>query len=136
MTGRILRIELRRSAAWISGAVVLLLGAAALYVIVLTDGGALWDQQWTMLAVFQRQLLVVLWPLALGAGAWQARRDRRSRMGELLSTTARPLWQRAIPTSAAMAIGLAAGYVAMLLTGAVRVAAMTGLGEHRYSRWR
>jgi hypothetical protein len=122
MSGRIFGIELRRSSGIAAGAVVAALGVAGLYMLVLTDQADLWSTQWTMLAVFERIMLVLLWPLALGAGAWQARREQRSKMGELLGTTARPLWQRVLPTSAAMAVGLAMGYIAILAAGAIRVA--------------
>jgi hypothetical protein len=132
MTGRILRVELHRSAALVSGALITLLGAAGLYVLSTTDQASLWDAQWTTLAVFQRVLLVVLWPLALGAGAWQARRDRRSRVEELFGTTARPAWQRVLPSAGALAIGLVLGYLAIFGLGAIRVA---GHADHLDLSW-
>jgi hypothetical protein len=132
MIGRILRTELRRSSALTAGGLVVVLGAAGLYSMAMTGQTSSWDTEWTVLAVFQRIMLAVLWPLALGAGAWQARRDRRTRMEELLGTTPRPAWRRVLPTSAAMAIWLTAGYAVMLAAGAVRVAGNT---DYRPVAW-
>jgi len=132
MIARILRTELRRSSALAAGGLVVVLGVAGLYSMAMTDQTDIWDTEWTVLAVFQRIMLAVLWPLALGAGAWQARRDRRTRMEELLSTTPRPAWRRVLPTSAAMAICLTIGYVALLAAGAIRVAGNT---DYRPAGW-
>lgn len=115
--GRILRTELRRSAALWTALAVILLGAAMLYPVVDAWGG-----RWTPLALWQREYLFVLWPLGLGAGAWQARRESRSRVGELFATTARPRWQRVTPTVLAMGIAVVAGYLGMFATGAGQVA--------------
>ncbi|MBA2811097.1 hypothetical protein E0500_027775 [Streptomyces sp. KM273126] len=125
MTMRILGTELRRSAAPVSGALIAALGAAGLWSLVLSSQGELWDAQWTMLAAFQRIMLVLLWPLALGSGAWQARRDRRCGMEELLGTTALPAWRRTLPGAVALALCLILGYLLTLAAGAVRVAGRT-----------
>jgi len=111
MSRRILGIELRRSDAARVAALVAVLGATFVYL----GAPRGW---WMVLAVHQRDTLGLLWPLALGAGAWQARRDRRSRIEELLSATPRPRWQRAAPTAVAMAIGIVVGYLAMSASGA------------------
>ncbi|EWC62249.1 hypothetical protein UO65_2428 [Actinokineospora spheciospongiae] len=121
MNGRVLRTELRRSTALTAGAAVATAGTAGLYVLALSDQTGLWAPQWTMLAGIQRIMLVVLWPLALGAGAWQARRDRRSRMEELLTTTPRPIRSRALPPALAMGICLGLGYLLVLAAGALGV---------------
>jgi hypothetical protein len=100
MTARILRIELLRSTApWIA---VLIAGFGAAEHYLPPSSRNDW---WTMLAFEVRLMLVVVWPLALGAGAWQARRDRRSSMAELIATTPRPRWRRVVPTAVAMAVG-------------------------------
>ncbi|MFD2420891.1 hypothetical protein [Amycolatopsis pigmentata] len=122
---RILRIELRRSSASAVGGLVALLGVAGLYLLFTTHQGDLWDTQWTLLVTFERIMLVLLWPLSLGAGAWQARRDRRSRMVELLATTPRPVPLRVLSSAAAMAICVVLGYLLILAAGAVRVAGNT-----------
>ena len=125
MSGRMLGIELRRSSAWPTALVVAVLGIAGLFSLVLSKEAGIWDAQWSSLATFQRIMLILLWPLTLGAGAWQARRDRRSRAEELLGTTARPSWRRLLPTAFAMALGLIVGYLLIFAVGAIRVAAVT-----------
>ncbi|HEX4223490.1 MAG TPA: hypothetical protein VHZ97_14070 [Pseudonocardiaceae bacterium] len=125
MSGRILRIELRRSSAWVTGLVIALLGIAGLLSLALSTEGYVWDGQWATLATFQRIMLVLLWPLTVGAGAWQARRDRRSRAEELLGTTARPSWRRMLPAAMAMALCLIVGYVLIFAVGAIKVAGDT-----------
>ncbi len=117
MMARILRTELRRSAALGTVLAVAVLGAAMLYAV-----ANAWTGRWGPLALWQREYMFVLWPLALGAGAWQARRESRSKVGELFTTTPRPRWQRVTPTAAAMAIAGAVGYLGMYALGAVRVA--------------
>ncbi|WP_431728457.1 hypothetical protein [Verrucosispora sp. TAA-831] len=123
---RIVGIELRRSDALLAGAATAALGVAGLYVLALTGQTALWDQQWTILAVFQRIMLVILWPLALAAGAWQAGRDRRNRIEELLGTTPVSRWRRTGPFALVTAACLAAGYLLVLAAGAPKVAAAAG----------
>ncbi|HEY4454188.1 MAG TPA: hypothetical protein VGN81_07750 [Pseudonocardiaceae bacterium] len=132
MSGRVLRIELRRSSAWSTGLVIALLGIAGLLSLLPANQEGLWDAQWTLLATFQRIMLVVLWPLTLGAGAWQARRDRRSNAEELLGTTARPAWRRMLPTALAMALCLFVGYVLTFAVGAVKV---VGTTDYFSSNW-
>lgn len=132
MSGRILRIELCRSSAWVTGLLVAVLGVAGLLTLATSSEAYVWDPQWTTLATFQRIMLILLWPLTLGAGAWQARRDRRSRAEELIGTTARPSWRRMLPASLAMALCLIVGYVLIFAVGAIKVA-----GETHYfsSNW-
>lgn len=125
MSGRILRIELRRSSAWVTGLLVAALGIAGLLTLAMSSEGYVWDPQWTTLAAFQRIMLILLWPLTLGAGAWQSRRDRRSRAEELIGTTARPSWRRMLPTAFAMALCLVVGYVLTFAVGAIKVAGDT-----------
>jgi hypothetical protein len=113
---RVLRTELRRSSAfWIAPALVVA-SAGMLYLLLRA-----WGSRWMPLALGQRDGLYLLWPLAMGAGAWLGRRDRRSRMVELLGTTARPTWQRAIPTAGALSIALALGYVVTFAAAGIQV---------------
>ncbi|KXK63059.1 hypothetical protein AWW66_05295 [Micromonospora rosaria] len=123
---RILGIELRRCGALLAGAATAAIGVTGLYVLALTGQTALWDQQWNILAFFQRIMLVIIWPLALAAGAWQAGRDRRNRVEELLGTTPAPRWQRMRPSAVVTAACLAAGYLLVLAGGAPKVAAVAG----------
>ncbi|TDB81268.1 hypothetical protein [Micromonospora sp. KC721] len=127
-----IRIELRRSTAPLAGAAIAALGVAGLYVLALTGQTGLWDQQWNLLAVFQRIMLVILWPLALAAGAWQAGRDRRDRMEELLGTTPVSPSRRMPPSAMALALCLSGGYLVVLGAGAPMVAAAT---DHLGGGW-
>lgn len=118
---RVLRTELRRSSALWIGPLLAIAGAAMLYLLFRS-----WGSRWMALALWQRDFLYILWPLAMGAGGWLGRRDSRSRMRELLGTTARPSWQRAIPTAGALAIALALGYVVTFAAAGIQVAPLAG----------
>ena len=111
---RVLRIELRRSAAIGAAVSVAAVGALAMFFA----EGIAFSTGWIQLAMTQRWYLALLWPLMLAAGAWQARREHRSNVGELFATTPRPVPQRVAPTLGAMAIAVVAGYLVMGLAGA------------------
>lgn len=105
--GRILRIELRRSVApWTAA----LIAATGTFVLFVSNPPY---RAWIELTIVQRDIMSLIWPLAMGAGAWQALRDRRSRVEELLGTTARPRRWRVLPVAAAMAIAAIAAYLLM-----------------------
>lgn len=122
MTGRILRLELRRSAALWAGVAIAVFGAALLYLVVGTEATG-WGGRWMLLGLWQREYLFVFWPLALGVGAWHAGRERRCRTAELISTTARSHPRRVLPSAAAMALSGVTGYTVMYGAGAAQVAA-------------
>src|SRR4051812_48514642 len=105
---RVLRIELRRSAAPGSALMLLVAGVLLLF---FAEGRA-FAAGWMQLAMAQRLYLAILWPLALAAGAWQARRERRSNVAELFASTPRPSAHRAVPTLGAMAVAVVCGYLA------------------------
>ncbi|GLY19545.1 hypothetical protein Kisp01_65590 [Kineosporia sp. NBRC 101677] len=111
---RVLRIELRRSAAVGSALGLAVIGSLALYFA----DGIMFSTGWMHLAMSQRLYLVLLWPLMLAAGAWQARREHRSNVSELFTSTPRPVAQRILPTLGALAIAAVAGYLVMGLAGA------------------
>ena len=108
MALRILRIELRRSVAL---ATALVIAAVGVFVLFASNPPY---RSWMELVIVQRDIMQLTWPLALAAGAWQGIRERRSRIEELMATTARPRWSRVIPIAAAMAIAAVASYLAML----------------------
>ncbi|HEX5198357.1 MAG TPA: hypothetical protein VFW27_00305 [Actinoplanes sp.] len=110
---RAFRIELRRSAALGSALILLVVGVLVLFFA----GETSFTTGWMQLAMSQRLFLALLWPLALAAGAWQARRETRSHVAELFATTPRPRAQRTLPTLGAMGAGVVAGYLAMALAG-------------------
>ncbi|GIJ77877.1 hypothetical protein SAMN05443287_105407 [Micromonospora phaseoli] len=121
MTSRIMRIELRRSAAAWIGLLMLVAGAGLLLVLLESFAG-----RWTQLAFAARSMLIVLLPLALAGGAWLGRRDARSRVGELFASTVRPRWQRVLPSAMAFAITIVSAYVLMLVVGAAWVVPTAG----------
>ena len=110
---RILGIELRRSAALGSALGLLVVGVLGLFFA----EGIGFATGWMQLAMTQRLYLVLLWPLALAAGAWQARREHRSNVTELFASTARPTAQRVVPTLGAMAVAVVCGYLAVGIAG-------------------
>lgn len=119
---RVLSIELRRSAAIGAAVILAVLGSLAMYFA----EGIAFSAGWMQLAMTQRWYLALLWPLMLAAGAWQARREHRSNVGELFATTPRPVPQRVVPTLGAMAIAVVAGYLVMGLAGAVWIFGTAG----------
>ncbi|MER5971529.1 hypothetical protein ABT112_17660 [Streptomyces sp. NPDC002055] len=127
MNARVLRIELKRSAAPWAGGVVLAAALAFLYLIpgLWWNGTARWTAQWTSLAMWTRSLLILLWPLAVGFGALQGLRDSRSGMTELLTTTPRPARHRAAMPAGATALTLASAFALLVLVGGVQVLAGT-----------
>jgi hypothetical protein len=124
---RVLGIELRRSAApWMGVALVvgtlgLTLGLSGPWV-----HGPAWNEHWLSLAMWQRYMLIFSWPFVVGVSALHGARQRRSRMDELLASTARPAWQRVAATAGAVALSLVAGQLVLLAVGGVQVAAGTG----------
>ena len=103
---RILRIEFRRSA---GGAALILLLAGA---VLLHAAPKRWSVGWLDLAMTQREYLLLLWPLALAAGAWLSRREHRANVAELFASTARPPAQRTVPILGALGIAVACAYLA------------------------
>ena len=120
MSRRILRIELRRSTAIWSALLLAATGAFLLRALNPPYGS------WMEVAVVQRDMMQLTWPLALAAGAWQAYRERRSRIEELVATTPRPRWRRVQPIAAAMALAVAVGYLLMLAGGAINIVDVGG----------
>ncbi|MEU8187093.1 hypothetical protein [Micromonospora carbonacea] len=121
MTGRIMRIEVRRSA--VPGIALLLVIVGAALMLTVTGGYA---GRWTQLAVYARSTLMMLMPLALAGGAWLGRRDRRHRVDELFGTTVRSRWRRSLPLAAGYALALVAVYLLTFLLGIPWVAPSAG----------
>jgi hypothetical protein len=126
---RPLTIELRRSSAVAASALFTALTLVLFFSMTgpWTHGSGAWDLQWNGLVTWQRNMLVFGWPLVLGAGALLGARDNRSKIGELLSTTARPATLRALPQAGALALAVAVGYLAVFVVGAVQVIGNDGL---------
>ncbi|MFE3740767.1 hypothetical protein [Streptomyces sp. NPDC059134] len=135
MNSRVLRIELRRSAAPWAGLVA---GAGALGFLALLDdpwwgGTAAGTSQWTPMALLTRTTLYYVWPLVVGIGALQGLRDARSRTTELLATTPRPSWSRAMLPAGATAIALVSGFGLLTLWGGFQV--FLGGGSYTHLGW-
>jgi hypothetical protein len=83
----ILRMELRRSTAPVAGIGFLVVSLGLLYSLSGPWGKrtAPWDEQWIGLAQWTRYLALFVWPLAMGVGAWQGLRDKRSNVTELFA---------------------------------------------------
>ncbi|MBP2324654.1 hypothetical protein JOF56_005039 [Kibdelosporangium banguiense] len=128
---RTLLIELRRSAALWTGGLTLVLALVLLYGFPgpWAKGAEDWTEEWTNLARWLRYHLMLLWPVALAAGAWQGRRDHRSKMDELLATVPRPAVLRVLPPVLAMCIGLVGAYLVLFLVGAVQVIGNTSFND-------
>ncbi|MFE2635610.1 hypothetical protein ACFXKF_12605 [Streptomyces scopuliridis] len=126
--GRILRIELRRSAAPLAGVLLVLVALVLLQLVSgpWWKGAESWTRQWTSTAWWERFAMVLMWPLAVSAGAVHGIRDRRSGTSELLATTPRPGWHRAVTAAGAFALTLTAAYALVFLYGGVRVLANDG----------
>lgn len=127
MTTRVVRTELRRSTApWLG----LLLTALTLGILFgfsgpWTKGSGAWTEQWTGLALAQREASGFTWPVVLGLGAWQGSRQRRSTMDDLVAAAPRPAWHQAAVQVAAMTIALAVAVAVPFAVGVVRVAGNT-----------
>ncbi|WP_244885633.1 hypothetical protein [Amycolatopsis vancoresmycina] len=124
----IFRIELRRSIAPWAGLALL---AFALGFLFLLSGPwwkvpAPWTAHTTTTALWVRFLLQFLWPVVVGAGAIQGMRDSRSGMTELLATTPRPPWQRALRLAGAVGALTALAYLLVFVVGAGEVLAHGG----------
>lgn len=120
----ILRTELRRSTAPVAAIGLLVVSLVLLYSLSgpWGKGTAPWDEQWIGLAQWTRSLAQFVWPLVAGIGAWQGLRDRRAKVTELFATTPKAPWRRVLPTAGALALGLTAGYVGLLVVGGAQVA--------------
>ncbi|MEU2614546.1 hypothetical protein ABZ570_23625 [Micromonospora sp. NPDC007271] len=114
---RMLRIELRRSAALGAALVLLLTGGIMCYA-----APQRWSSSWMALAMIEREYLVLILPLALAAGAWQGRRESRNGLAELVRSTPRPRPQQVMPILGALGIAVAGGYLAVLAVAAPRIA--------------
>ncbi|MEV1120542.1 hypothetical protein AB0I91_36310 [Actinosynnema sp. NPDC049800] len=122
---RILGIEVKRSTALVLGALIAVVMVGMLFWGPSTKSSTAWNRQWTTLAEWIRFMLAFSWPLALGAGALQGLRDRRSGVEELFGSTPRPRAQRVGSTLGAVAVGVVVAYAVVFAVGAVQVVSAT-----------
>ncbi|MEV0392012.1 hypothetical protein [Polymorphospora rubra] len=113
---RQLRVELLRGTA--PTAALVMFGANIWMLAVHQDD---WVGRWAGLASWVRQSMLVLAALMVAAGAWQAGRERRRQIGDLLASTARPAWQPMLVGWLAVSLAGTAGLLAALAGAAVLV---------------
>ncbi|MCX5068614.1 hypothetical protein OOJ91_22500 [Micromonospora lupini] len=113
----VLRIELRRSAAAGAALLALVVGVAALYI-----APGRWSAGWMDLALATKEYMILLWPIALAAGAWQGRREHRARVGELFATTPRSRTRRMLPVLVAMGASVGLAFLLVVGAGGMRIA--------------
>ncbi|MEV0262346.1 hypothetical protein AB0I49_13495 [Streptomyces sp. NPDC050617] len=82
--------------------------------------------------MWTRSLLAFLWPLVLGLGALQGLRDHRSKTAELLTSTPRPPWHRAVALLGTTALTLVTGFALLIVAGGVQVLAG---GAYQHLGW-
>ncbi|MGY4908387.1 hypothetical protein [Micromonospora aurantiaca (nom. illeg.)] len=114
---RQVRVELRRSNAPVVTVLLLavgVLGTASMY--------RFWQGQWLRLGYVHASDVFLLMPLALAGGAVLGRRDRRTRADELMNSTGRPRWQRALPAMTALGVAVAAAHLLVVAASAAVVA--------------
>ncbi|WP_020664764.1 hypothetical protein [Amycolatopsis benzoatilytica] len=129
MVKNVFRTELRRTIAlWVP--VVMLAAGLGLFSssqAPWNHGSVAWTATWLNSVQWSRYLLVLLWPIVVGAAAIQGMRDVRAGVGELFDSTPRPASHRALALSAAVGLAAALGYVAIVAVGAGQAVAAGGL---------
>ena len=118
----IARIELRRSGALWASLLVLGVSAGLLY-----NARMRWPSGYMLLAMDQRWYLSLLAALAVAAGAFQARRERRSQVMELFASVARPRAQQVVPLLLVYGVTAFLAYI-----GAWVLAALSMVGTAEY----
>ncbi|MEV4384201.1 hypothetical protein AB0J68_00500 [Micromonospora sp. NPDC049580] len=113
----VLRIELRRSAAAGAALLALAVGVAALYI-----APGRWSEGWMSLTLTVKEYMILLWPIALAAGAWQGRREHRAKVGELFATTPRSRIRRMLPVLVAMGSSVGLAFLLVVAAGGMRIA--------------
>ncbi|GAA1028927.1 MULTISPECIES: hypothetical protein [Amycolatopsis] len=125
----VFRIELRRTIApWVPVAML----AVSLSLLLFSRGpwssnSAAWNATWLTAVRWPRYLLVLMWPIIVGAAAIQGMRDARAGVGELFGSTPRPAGQRAATLGLALGLSAVAGYLVLVAAGVGQVIAKDGL---------
>jgi hypothetical protein len=116
---RILRIELRRSAALWAALTLLVSSTWMLY-----SARERWTAGYMILALDQRWYLPLLLGIAMAAGAWQARREHRSGVGELFASVPRPRAQQVVPLLLIFGVAMVLAYAGATALAALKIIAM------------
>jgi len=120
---RALWVELRRGTA--PYAALAMFGAGVWVLAAHPDD---WAGRWVGLADYLRVSLLALCPLMVSAGAWQAGRERRRDIGELVAATPRPGWHSLVAAWLAVTLAGIAGLVVAFAGAAVLVARVATYG--------
>ncbi|RKR91557.1 hypothetical protein BDK92_5957 [Micromonospora pisi] len=120
---RTLTVELRRSAA--PAAAVALCVAGVWLLAAHPDE---WGGRWAGLANYLRISLLVLCPLMVAGSAWQAGRERRCGMDEMLGSVPRPTWQPLLVAWTAVSLAGTAGLLVPFAVAAVLVGRVATYG--------
>ncbi len=116
-TWRLVRTELLRSAAPAAGVTSFALGALMMY----SEANS-WAGRWMPFAASARFSMLVLAPIAVAFGAWHGGRDRRRRIDEQVTVSARPQWQPLLVGWAGITLGCWVGLLLIVGAGAALVA--------------
>lgn len=114
---RVVRTEVLRGTAPAAGVSLVATGSVLLF-----NEATTWAGRWGPLAIEIRSALVVLVPVTVAAGVWQAGRQRRRHTGELIGSMARSTSQQVLVEWAAVTLGSSLGLFAAWLAAAVVVA--------------
>ncbi|SFO71791.1 hypothetical protein [Amycolatopsis rubida] len=125
----VFRVELRRTIApWAPVAMLVVsLGLLLFSRGPWSHGSAAWNETWLTAVRWPRYLLVLMWPIIVGAAAIQGMRDARAGVGELFGSTPRPAGQRAGTLGLALGLAAVVGYLVLVAAGAGQVVANGGL---------
>jgi hypothetical protein len=118
---RALRIELRRANGLIAALLMVALGA-----LLVGFSYPYWRSSSALAGQELAAGLMLLTPIALAYGAMLGRREKRTRAVELMDSTGRPRWQRFLPSTAAVGIGVAAPFLLVAAGCAVAIAVGDG----------
>ncbi|MFD6753654.1 ABC transporter permease [Micromonospora gifhornensis] len=114
---RILRTELRRGTApWAAAAMC---GAGVWMLAVHPED---WGGRWAGLVNYLRTSLLILCALMVAAGVWQAGRERRRGIDEMVNSTPRPGWQPVLVAWLAVTLAGTVGVLVAFAGAAVLVA--------------
>ncbi|MEW2475334.1 hypothetical protein AB0875_16220 [Micromonospora gifhornensis] len=114
---RVLRTELRRGTA--PSAAAVMCGAGVWMLAVHPEH---WGGRWAGLANYLRVSMLILCALMIAAGAWQAGRERRRGIDEMVSSTPRPGWQPVLVAWLAVTLAGTTGVLVAFAGAAVLVA--------------
>ena len=87
-----------------------------------------WAGRWTGLANYFRTSMLILCALMVAAGAWQAGRERRRDLDELIGSTPRPGWHPLLVAWLAVALAGSVGVLVAFAGAAVLVAPVATYG--------